>query len=363
MSDTPVNASPRPGRLPSRADLEKMRAIAERVACAGMRGIHNTDAAFARLLTGWEHGLGPATALNNIYNQDGRLALPELIKVAAVRQAGIGDVRTVEVTARQAVVEVTRADWPTSAKPIRVAYTIEDAVAAGLVKLDSQGRNVSSKDNWRKYAPDMLLARARAVAIRRYLEEAFTGLPYSADELGADTDDDGLPIDLGSSLGSTPTQDPPSPPPEASTARPTVPPDTADQEAPPPAGPPVELAERIKAVLARMGITPLEWTGIKSRWSVAGHPLTRDQFCEVLTWLDALQTLRQLRTMVNLSDASWQAALRKRGCQTDLGLSLADVQQITERLAEKATPFDRAKLGLEAAAPGNPLTPGQAQAA
>lgn len=176
--------------LPTDAEINRMNRIANGAARSGIGGCGTPQEAFAKLLTGWSSGIDAGTALNNIRCVDGRMTLPELVKVAAVRRSGIGDVRTVEATEDHATVAVTRADWPEGRTEL-VTFSAADAVRAGLMTVDSKGGNTSRRDNWRKYAPDMLLARARGTALRRYLEEASAGLPYSADELGADTDEDG----------------------------------------------------------------------------------------------------------------------------------------------------------------------------
>lgn len=181
--------------LPTDAELNRMMRIANGAARSGLGGCGTPQEAFAKLLTGWSAGIDAGTALNNIRLVDGRMTIPELVKAAAVRRSGIGDVRTVEVTEDHATVAVTRADWP-EGKVELVTFGVADAVRAGLMTVDSKGGNTSRRDNWRKYAPDMLLARARGTALRRYLEEASAGLPYSPDELGADTDEDGGIVEL-----------------------------------------------------------------------------------------------------------------------------------------------------------------------
>ncbi|HSW46485.1 MAG TPA: hypothetical protein VLM89_13035, partial [Phycisphaerae bacterium] len=74
-----------------------MTRIANSVAAGGISGCSTPSAAFARLLIGWSHGLDAGTALNDIRCVEGRMTLPELVKVSAIRRSGIGDVRTVAV--------------------------------------------------------------------------------------------------------------------------------------------------------------------------------------------------------------------------------------------------------------------------
>lgn len=62
-------------------------------------------------------------------------------------------------------------------------FTIEEAKAAGL----------TGKDNWTKFPSDMLFARAISRGARRFAPGIFGGSPvYTPDELGADTDEEGM---------------------------------------------------------------------------------------------------------------------------------------------------------------------------
>lgn len=63
-------------------------------------------------------------------------------------------------------------------------WTIEMAQTAGLTK----------KNNWKNYPREMLVARAKASVIRLGASETTLGAPYTPDELGAETDADGVPL-------------------------------------------------------------------------------------------------------------------------------------------------------------------------
>src|SRR5437773_3013405 len=63
-----------------------------------------------------------------------------------------------------------------------VSFTIQEAQEAGLL----------AKDNWKKYAADMLFARAISRGARRYAPGIFGGAPvYTPDEMNIETDEDG----------------------------------------------------------------------------------------------------------------------------------------------------------------------------
>ncbi|HSW44082.1 MAG TPA: hypothetical protein VLM89_00755, partial [Phycisphaerae bacterium] len=282
-----------------------------------------------------------------------------------------------------ATVEVTRADWPADRRE-RVTFTAANAVTAGLMALDAGGRNISRKDNWRKYCSDMLLARARGTAIRRWLEETVAGLPYSPDEIGAETDEDGQIIELDQAAGSsTPAWsqqvakpapaavDATSPPPPADTAvasalRPV--PSWGKASMPPVASIPEpvldpvreslgeifatctpEQVERAKELVRRLSIDAAAWRALCIR--EAGVPSIRDMSQEaagrMLTRLDMVWQVRLLREACNLSSESWTKALCKRSVKSDLELSAEAMGEIRAKLSEQVTPFERQKLGID----------------
>lgn len=58
---------------------------------------------------------------------------------------------------------------------------------------EAQEAGLLGKDNWKKYASDMLFARAISRGAKRYTPGIFGGSPvYTPDELGVDTDEDGV---------------------------------------------------------------------------------------------------------------------------------------------------------------------------
>lgn len=64
-----------------------------------------------------------------------------------------------------------------------VCFTIQEAQEAGLL----------GKDNWKKYPSDMLFARAISRGARRFAPGIFGGAAvYTPDEMGVDTDEDGV---------------------------------------------------------------------------------------------------------------------------------------------------------------------------
>lgn len=86
-----------------------------------------------------------------------------------------------------------------------VTYSVADAVAAGLCKVDDNGdvRARSSRGNplpWEAYTEDMLVARATSRLCRRLFEDSLGGISYTPEELKVENvggwgDGDGSPVE------------------------------------------------------------------------------------------------------------------------------------------------------------------------
>ena len=220
------------GLIPTQRELNSMMRIANSIAATKVFGM-SAELAFCKILAGRELGLPPMAAVHEIECYDGKLALGAKGKVAVVRSRGLGSIDVVESTVQHAAVEFRRADWPENAPVRRLVFTIEEAAAAGLTK----------KDNWRKYARSMLAHRATDVVCNLHFQDVFSGVPYSPDQLGADTDEDGHVVEAvtpGWIKAAPPVVAPPppvvAPPPEAVAA--PLPPLPDAAPLPPQAGPP-----------------------------------------------------------------------------------------------------------------------------
>jgi len=134
------------------------------------------------------HALGItnlSTALMHIYNVQGKMCISADLAIGVAEARGVIRWRVVETTVTSCTVEGFRCDWPQSwqATPTRIVYTTADATRAGL----------ASKDMWKKYPAQMLVARAKKQLAKILAADVLTGL---ADPLGqalhvvADADDD-----------------------------------------------------------------------------------------------------------------------------------------------------------------------------
>lgn len=126
----------------------------------GLRG--NRGATLAAMLFGRELGLPPIASLQSLFSVDGRVGLYAQAMRALVLSAG-HEYRIVTSDSSRCVIEGRRAgqdEWA------RFQFTFQEAKDAGL----------TGKNNWRGYAPDMLLARATARMCRGIFPDVVLGM-------------------------------------------------------------------------------------------------------------------------------------------------------------------------------------------
>ncbi|MGW1433095.1 hypothetical protein ACWD6K_31305 [Streptomyces sp. NPDC002431] len=126
-------------------------------------------------------GLHPMAAITGVHVIEGKPSASSALISALVRRAGhklrvIGNDQ--EATAR-----IVRADDPEFT--FECTWTWARAERAGL----------TGKKVWKNYPAAMLKARAITEVAREACEEALSGMHYTPEELGANVNEDGLPVD------------------------------------------------------------------------------------------------------------------------------------------------------------------------
>jgi hypothetical protein len=131
-------------------------------------------------------GVNPMVGLTNIHIIEGKPSLSANLQAALVREAGHRLRVWTEGTGPnlKAICEIVRSDDPDFT--FRVEWGAAESRAAG----------VDNKDNWKKYRRSMLKARSITECVREACPEVLMGATYSPDELGANTDEMGEPINL-----------------------------------------------------------------------------------------------------------------------------------------------------------------------
>jgi hypothetical protein len=193
------------------------------------------------LLTGRSLGIDPTTALSQCYVVDGKVTIAPKLRLALLHQTGRGRVVPRDVSAERVTGAVVNRDG----QVIEVRTLTMGEVPADLTR----------KQNWRNYPARMLWWRLAGWLLDDHFPEVGLGI-YSPDELGAITDDEGVPID--------PTNV-------------TMPPGYGDEPRAPRGDP---LAQHRRALAAK--VIELSTMGdaaktlLRTRWSEAGLPKTKD---------------------------------------------------------------------------------------
>ncbi|MEU9760241.1 hypothetical protein AB0D98_10835 [Streptomyces sp. NPDC047987] len=126
-------------------------------------------------------GLHPMTAITGVHVIEGKPSASSALISALVRRAG----HKLRVTGddTRAVAQIIRADDPSFT--FECTWTMDRARQAGL----------TGKKVWQNYPAAMLKARAITEVAREACEEALSGVRYTPEELGANVNEDGMPVD------------------------------------------------------------------------------------------------------------------------------------------------------------------------
>ncbi|WP_327300429.1 hypothetical protein [Streptomyces goshikiensis] len=126
-------------------------------------------------------GITPIAAITGIHVIEGKPSASAALISGLVRQAG--HKLRVRTENGKAVASIIRSDDPDF--EFRAEWDMDRARNAGL----------ANKDVWKKYPQAMLKARAITEVARDACEEVLFGLHYTPEELDANVDSDGMPIE------------------------------------------------------------------------------------------------------------------------------------------------------------------------
>jgi hypothetical protein len=214
--------------IPGREEFLSMAGMARMIALSPLAPKHlrgEPYSAFLVLLTARDLGISITYAIAKIVPIEGKPSIPPELQRALVRRKGLGDIEPHEDNDTQAVATFARARalYPDGRVGPWATFTWQDAQIAELVDPDCESplphvtgdgvqvaghavkdckrkngdryKGCYCKDNWRKYPRRMLWQRVQGYVTRDHFPEATLGL-YTADELGAITDEDGHVIDV-----------------------------------------------------------------------------------------------------------------------------------------------------------------------
>lgn len=171
-------------------ELDTIQRTAKLLAASGYFGTSNDGLTgmaqvAAKILAGRELGFGPFAAVNGVHIIQGKPTVGANLMAAAVRSHPRYDYRVKKLTDKECELE-----FIDNGKVAGVSsFTMQDAEAAEL----STGRNSAT---WKKYARNMLFARAMSNGVRFYAPDIFSGnAVYVPEELDVAVDGDGNVVD------------------------------------------------------------------------------------------------------------------------------------------------------------------------
>jgi len=140
--------------------------------------VKSKEQAIVKVMAGAELGLPPFASMSGIHIIQGKPILGSNVIATLVKN----DPRY-NYTIKQCDNKACVITWHEGGQAVgESAFTWEEAKTAGL----------TGKDNWKKYASDMLFARAISRGARRFAPGIFGGSPvYTPDEFGVEVDPEG----------------------------------------------------------------------------------------------------------------------------------------------------------------------------
>lgn len=161
------------------------------------------DAAQAcvKVQAGLELGIPPVQAMTGIHVVEGKPTLSATLIATLVKRSGKYNYRITQHDEKACAIDFYEGKEKVGAS----TFSLEDAERAGVTR----------NPTWTKYRRNMLFARAMSNGARWYCPDIFGGAVYTAEELGAEVDGDGVPVattvDAPAAQVRPPT--PPTPPP------------------------------------------------------------------------------------------------------------------------------------------------------
>jgi hypothetical protein len=376
-------APPRMPTINSIPSRHEMNVLVEIATAASVAGSGTPQACLLKMLYGRAAGIDPTIALAEIDlipTQGGiKPTLNARTKVALIRRRELGDVRLVEYDDAHAIVDAWRTDQPD--QHYRFEFNDDDMRRAGL----------HTKNNHRMWPQSMKIARAQGLACNALFQEVFLGLAYTADELGAETDEAGHtlalppPVDNGIIKRKNDVPPPTITPTEAETAVKQVFYSTTNVATCEACGGPggeaqhvgkcpdcgrpgraplaetrlssagsqelLRLKDEIKVLAqTQLKFTREQWRQIRPRFGPENSELNLVQLQRLHRYLRDLWQLTWLHEELRIPSDKWQAALERRGAQTIEQLSQAAALELVGKLTVQISPFNLnkavAKLNL-----------------
>ena len=185
--------------MPTRGDLDTLLELAAKLALATtvddglLRG--NASNILHVLLVARDLDIAVTAALQQIHVIDGKISISPRLKLALISKAGIGRIWPDPGNDDTVGTACTSRDGRDYTRTVTWADAQQFGKIDGRCKPAAHHTNCRCKANYKRYPGRMLWWRAAGWLADEIYPEATHG-HYSPDELGADTDGDGRPIDI-----------------------------------------------------------------------------------------------------------------------------------------------------------------------
>lgn len=168
--------------------------------------------------------VSPVTAITGMHIMDGKPSASAGLISALIRRAGhkltvrlTGSVKDLSLTATAVLI---RADDPDKFA-YESTWDLDRAKRAGLLTITNDGQIRSRSQNdkpgqWEKYPENMLKSRVVTEVGRDGAADVLLGMAYTPEELGADVDEDGVPVYTVTQVPHSAPRDNPAPEPKSS---------------------------------------------------------------------------------------------------------------------------------------------------
>lgn len=159
-------------------NMEELFTLAGVLAKTRICGVSTPEEVIVRALTGRDLGLTLMQSLRGIYDVEGKPAIDaSLMHALCLQSHECVQFRCVKTTDEIATYAVQRR----GEAPEEISFTIEEAIAAGLVDRGDTA-DAKKKNNWNRWRRAMLRARAKSNAARMKFPGVIMGM-YSGEEL------------------------------------------------------------------------------------------------------------------------------------------------------------------------------------
>lgn len=169
--------------LPSEEDMHRLVEVAKMVCRSGsFTAIRSVEQAVTIMLLGMDYGLPPLTAVAQIHVLKGKPSLSAGAQSAIAKRSGRYTWTVKKLTNEECHLVFLQRDSNSDSGWMELgpaSFTMEDAKQAGLL----------GNMTWKKYAQDMLFARAVSRGVKRYCADEFGGSTYVEGELEAEDTD------------------------------------------------------------------------------------------------------------------------------------------------------------------------------